>query len=80
MSEAERLPIITVKEKQSGRIRVINLVDFDEAIHESATAPTTDEFDRQVGLDALRAAGIEHAKNISNKKIQELLEGMGTEE
>jgi hypothetical protein len=70
---------MTVKEKSSGRVRIINASDFNAEVHELADAvkvTPTSTFDRKAAQAALKQAGVEFAKNASDEKLQELLDGL----
>lgn len=71
---SETLPTITVKQKADGRVRIINLSDFNPEIHENQTEQTS--YDREAAKAFLKEKGVEFAKNISDKKLQELVESV----
>lgn len=66
-------PTMKIKEKKDGRVRIINMSDYDEKLHEVFNeAPSKDE--REELKEALDAKGVKYAKNASTEKLKELLE------
>ena len=70
-----RVPTVTIKEKDSGRVRIIDLSAFDAEVHESVSAPIAEEdgFDRQAAMSKLTEADVKFAKNTTNAKLKELV-------
>ena len=83
MSE-DTVATVQVKEKETGRIRVINQSSFDKELHEEVKGknkPTSEakkedaeEFDREKAKEYLTEKNVSFAKNISNEKLAELVE------
>lgn len=71
---SETVPTIMVKRKDDNFVCLINLSDFNPELHDAVGAETETSFDREAAKKALDERGIKYAKNVSNEKLQELLD------
>lgn len=71
---------MTVKEKSSGRVRIISASDFNADVHQvtdAVKAPASASgFDRKGAQTKLKDAGVTFAKNATDEQLQELLDGL----
>lgn len=65
----QRVPVVKVKEKESGRVRIIDESAFDEKVH-----TVYKDFDSEMVKSKLDVLGVKYAKNIKDDKLQELFD------